>query len=82
MADIFLSQELRLVLFACAVLCTDLTVRRQKMLWAIPASVCTICVCLLGLAAGRSLEQLLIAVLVPTAILLLSQTDKEGGSNA
>lgn len=80
MADLLLSTELHIVLFICTVLLTVITVRRQKMLWAILASLCTICTCLLGLAAERSLEQLLIAVLVPTVIVLLSQTSKKGGS--
>lgn len=80
MADILLSPALHLALFICAVFFTVITVRRKQMLWGILASVCTICACLLGLAAERSLEQLLIAVLIPTMILLLSQTHKEGGS--
>lgn len=80
MADILLSPALHLVLFICAVFFTVITVRSQMMLWAVFASACTICACLLGLAAERPLEQLLVAVLVPTMIVLLSQTDKEGGS--
>lgn len=80
MADILLSPILHLVLFICAIFFTVITVRSQKMLWAVLASVCTICACLLGLAAERSLEQLLIAVLIPTMLILLSQTGKEGGS--
>lgn len=80
MADILLSPVLHLVLFICAIIFTILTVRSQKMPWAILSSVCTICVFLLGLAAERSLEQLLIAVLVPTIIVLFSQAGREGGS--
>lgn len=82
MADILLSPTLHLVLFGGAIVFTAITVRRQKLLWAIPASVCTICACLLGLAAERSLGQRLIAVLIPLVIILLSQTEKEGGSGA
>lgn len=82
MADILLSPILHLILFIGAVIFTVMTLRRQKLLWAVAAAVCTICACLLGLAAGRTLEQLLFAVLVPTMIILLSQTGKEGGSQA
>lgn len=82
MADILLSPVLHRMLFLCAVLFTVVTVRRQKLLWAVPAALCTIGACLLGFAAARSPEQLLTAVLIPTAILLLSQGDKEGGGDA
>lgn len=82
MADLLLSPILHLILFLGGVFFTAMTLRRQKLLWTIPAAVCTIAACLLGLAVGRSLEQLLLAVLVPTTILLFSQTGKEGGSDA
>lgn len=78
MADLLLSPALHLVLYLCGVSFTVIAVRRNKLLWSVPAALCTIGACLLGLAAERSLEQLLIAVLVPTIIVLFSQTDKEG----
>lgn len=82
MADILLSPALHLILFAGSIIFTLLAVRRQKLLWTIPAALCTICACLLGLAADRSPEQLLTAVLIPTAILLFSQGNTKGGGEA
>lgn len=80
MVNILLSPVLHLMLFICAVFFTVIAVRRQKMLWTVLASLCAIGTCLLGLAADRSLEQLLMAILVPTMIVLLFQTGKEGDS--
>lgn len=82
MADILLSPILHLVLLICAVFFTAVAVSRKKILWAVLAALCTISVCLLGLAAERSLEQLLTAVLIPTAMVLCAQRGKEGGSEA
>lgn len=78
MADFLLSPVLHLILFLCGVSFTVIAVRRHKLLWSVLAALCIIGACLLGLAAERSLEQLLIAVLVPTIIVLFSQTGKEG----
>lgn len=80
MADILLSPMLHLVLFIGAVVFAAITARRQKLLWSVLAAVCAICACLLGLAANRSLEQLLLAVLMPLAVILLSQAKTKGGS--
>lgn len=82
MADFLLSPGLHLALFLCAILFAVFTIRQSRLMWACLASVCAICACLLGLAAGRTLEQLLIGLLVPTAIILLSQTDREGSGEA
>lgn len=77
MAEFLLSPALRAVLLTGAVFFGLLTPRRPKHPWTILSALCTIAACLLGLAAGRSLEQLLTAVLIPTAVILL--TNQEGG---
>lgn len=78
MADILLSPILYIVLLTGALGFAFPAARRQRLLWTMLSALCTIGVCLLGLAAGRSLEQLLTAVLIPTAILL---ADRKGGGS-
>lgn len=78
MADFLLSPTLYSALLMGAAFFTFLAARRQKLLWDILSSLCMIGTCLLVLAAGHSLEQLLTAVLIPTAILLANR--KGGGS--
>lgn len=79
MADLLLSPALYIVLLMGAALFAFLASRRPGLGWTVPAALCTIAACLLGLAAGRSLEQLLTAVLIPTAIVL---ADRKGGGSA
>ena len=81
MAELLLSPVLHGILFLCATGFTVVAVRRQKMLWVIAAALCAIGTCLLGLAADRSLEQLLTAILIPAAIVLYAQQGKEGGGD-
>lgn len=82
MADFLLSPVLYTALCLCAVLFAVIMIRRPGLLWSILSSLSTIAACLLGLAAGRSLEQLLTAILIPTAVILLSQVDSEGSGSA
>lgn len=82
MTDLLLSPELQLVFFLCSVFFAVLTVRRQKLLWAVLSALCCVCFCLFGLAADRSLRQLLTAVLIPTMIILHAQAGKKGGGKS
>lgn len=79
MADILLSPILYMGLLTGAVAFAFPAARRQTLLWTVLSALCTIGACLLGLAAGRSLEQLLTAVLIPSAIML---ADRKGGGSA
>ena len=79
MAEFLLSPGLRLVLFAGAVIFTALALGRDKLLWAVLGAVCVVGLCLLGLAAGQTLEELLTAVLVPAAMVLHALGSRKGG---
>lgn len=81
MTDLLLSPELQLVFFLGSIIFAVLTVRRHKLLWAVLSAMCSACFCLFGLAAGRTLQQLLTAVLIPTMIILHAQTGRKGGGN-
>ena len=79
MADFLLSNALHLALLSGGVFFSFLTARRPRMGFTVPAGLFTAAACLLALAAGRSPEELLTMVLIPTAVLLLAGW--KGGSD-
>ena len=79
MAEILLSPALYWALSFGAVLFAGLVLLRKKQLWAVLSALCAIAAVLLGLAAGRTLEQLIIPLLLPTALLLSALRTPKGG---
>lgn len=80
MTDLLLSPEFHRILAVGSVLFSVLAVRQRKLFWTVLAAGCTIGFCLFRLVAGGTLEQLLIAVLLPTVIVLHGQANQEGGT--
>lgn len=80
MTDLLLSPGFHTILVVGSVLFSVLTVRQRKLFWAVCAAGCTIGFCLFRLVAGGTLEQLLIAVLLPAVIILHAQTRQKGGT--
>lgn len=79
MAELLLSPGLQLALLAGTILCTTLALKKNRLLWSVWSGICAIALCLLGLAAGQTLEALLTAVLVPTAMVLHALSGRKGG---
>lgn len=79
MAELLLSPGLHAALLLGAVVFAFLTARRPGMHRTFLSALCAIAACLLALAAGRSPAELVTMVLLPAAVLLLSQ--RKGGSD-
>lgn len=82
MNSVILASPVMMVLLAGALLLALLCrFGRRKLLWAIASALCAIGAILAGLVLAVSLQQILLALLLPAAVSFSALGSREGGGH-